>query len=413
MKNEAEIIEKLNTHYKEYKMYPEMYFRFLESLNLEELPQEVLEEQLNRLKVLKKQNNNILNSSIITEDLKKFSIGFALAIIICFAMTFNNFSGSFALDVLRKTLEKLSSFVFILASISNGWYIYKLVKDYKNYSREKNRINVFIEELQLRIKEVISSKQELNRAKEKEEYPNKSEELVKQIGEKEIRDRITDIEGRILLLPKEREKTFQSKLQKALAEYKDNSRVPSEGGISLILKSKLACLNDLNSELDQIESSLDNTLFVNEEEFFMRLKLDTENFINFTSCPEFNYGNIITLMQKLDGLLACSEDLIKQIEIQNSFAICFWASIKVLPEQDIEHLLDFLKPEFLDKIILEGERELDNLEQTIDVIGTRAILFNMKNGDNYNKNEYLKELVFYIKEYTTKYKTRTRVVTAN
>lgn len=416
MFNESEIIENLNTYYEYKQQYPEdKYIHYLRSLNLKELSESVLEEQLIRLNTIQKQKNSILNSRPIVKDLKKLFIGFIAVIISSYVMFCINISGSYTLDILNKILKILSRVIRGIASFANGWNIYEIIKDCRIYSEEKNRINNLIEELQVRINEELSSRQDLNRLKEREEKSSqeKAEELVKQIGEQELGDRITEIERRILLLPKEQERAFQNRLQEALAEYRNMSRVFSEGGISLILKSKLQCLNDLNGELDKIESDLKGTLFVNEEELFNSLKINTEDFINSTRYPEFACGNIMLLMQKLGELLECSKDLLRQIEIQNSFAVCFWASIKVLSDSDIDFLIKFLRPIFIDRVILEGESELDNLEQTVSVIGSRAMLLNMKNSENYNKREYLKELIFYVKEYDTKNKTRARAIPTN
>ena len=41
------------------------------------------------------------------------------------------------------------------------------------------------------------------------------------------------------------------------------------------------------------------------------------------------------------------------------------------------------------------------------------MLLNTKNSENYNKREYLKELIFYVKEYDTKNKTRARAIPTN
>lgn len=414
MYDEQEISEILSIYYVHYKNYPEnKYIDYLASLNLEELPKEVLEEQLPRLDIIIKRNNNILNSRSVVRDIKKLLAGLTVAMVTSFVLSYANFSGSYTLDILNKTLKILSGVVRGLANFANGWNICEIIKDCRNYSEEKNRVSNLANRLNRKINKAISSKQELNSVNEREQSQVKAEELVKQIGEQELRDKITKIEGRILLLPKEQERDFQNRLQEALTEYRNMSRVFSGGGISLILKSKLQCLNDLNGELDKIESDLKGTLFVNEEELFNSLKINTEDFINSTRYPEFACGNIMVLMQKLGGLLECSEDLLRQIEIQNSFAVCFWASIKVLTDSDIDFLIKFLRPIFIDRVILEGESELDNLEQTVSVIGSRAMLLNMKNSENYNKREYLKELIFYVKEYGSKNKTRTREIPTN
>lgn len=375
------------------------YIKYLNTLNLSELPEELLSIQAERLELiidLKENEKFQLSKYKISSCIFYFLIDLLLIL-------FSIFSNTMVEFVISNIIAAFSSYSF-------GKSLAKIIREYKSF--KKNR-NVIIEDAKKslnKINSVLDLKHKLSSINNLEQSVNRGVELVNQIGEQDIASRIAKIESDILLLPKEEEKEYQERLSKALAKYKEDLPMPEVGGIALQLNSKLVCLNNLNQTLNTIESELKNrTLFINEEEFYKQLALDTTKFIESTSSEGFNASMLMSLNQKLAELLN-NADLMKHIAIEESFAKCFWASIDYLSEEELDNVLTWLRPVFHNRIILEGERILDNLDQTIDVMGSRSMLLNYKNSENYNFKKYIQELIYYLKLYKSKNKTRIREI---
>lgn len=379
------------------------YIKYLNTLNLSELPEELLSIQAERLELiidLKENEKFQLPKSKIIDCL--FWLGMIL-------FSFRNI----AVCIINN--ETLIAYILsLLGVILNGYLLGKrsssILKEYKSFKKSRNAIIEDAKKSLNKINSILDLKYKLSSINYLEQSVNRGVELVNQIGEQDIASRIAEIESDILLLPKEEEKEYQDRLSKALAKYKEDLPMPEVGGIALQLNSKLVCLNNLNQTLNTIESELKNrTLFINEEEFYKQLALDTTKFIESTSSEDFNASELMSLNQKLAELIN-NADLMKQIAIEESFAKCFWASIDYLSKEELDNVLTWLRPVFHNRIILEGERILDNLDQTIDVMGSRSMLLNYKNSENYNFKKYIQELIYYLKLYKNKNKARIREI---
>lgn len=369
------------------------YLNYINSLNLEKLPEDLLESMLKRIGEI------IEERETAKYKFPKNKIAKIIVFLVFLLISLGNFSFSIAnnLGVICNLFCAIPIFANSAMLISNLKSIYR---DYMNFKENDN-----VKEAK-RIKETLEDilfQREKLKNKELESSENKTIEFVKQIGEEDLRVRITEIEGKILLLPKEQEKSLQNRLQKALATYKENTKTLSAGGISLILKSKLDYLQELNKELDDIEATTqNNALFISEECFLKSLEDNTREYLATIGEKENKDGVIMNLMVNLGELLKCQTDITKQIAIQESFAVCFWKTMEYLDSNEIILCLNWIRPVFFGGIILEGERYLDNLEQSIDVLGARSTLFNYKRCESYKERDYVKKLVFTVKRFMPK-----------
>lgn len=398
-----EITEKLNELSNEYNI--EKYFSYLRTLNFQDLPQDFSEQQLDKIDtIIAEYLKNIITTSGLKSYVKKGILLLIISLIGSFSTFFFSFSPLFY------ELINIITFLTNFLLVNN---IYNLIKEYKFYRKEKNRINVEGTELKRIIIDAINLNNSISISKEIEKSKEKALELVNHIGEKELAERITDIERRILLLPNEEEKKFQERLQNALAKFKKdvNTKTPNVGGITLILKSRLDCLKELNHSLDEIESDLENrALFIKKEQFIEQLDIEVKSYLNNIGHEEYKTNRIMNLMILLGNILESSDDIVEQIEIQEQFALCFWETMKYIDYKEQGVVLNFLRPVFWDRIILFGEKTLDNLEQNLEVLGIRSELLNFKNSAYYNKRKYLEKLIYYVNALTEKYNSNDKSV---
>jgi len=380
------------------------YLEYLNSLNLEELPNELLENELDRLTDMLE---FFVDEVYIIDDdsIKKFFWRLFIEIlsIINLFVSSNLFWGAKVLLPIVLVINSCS-FISIIGKILKEERIFKEGK-HDNISKIQSNIS--------KLKNVLALKKSLNSiTNSKKDAEEKVKSHINEIGKNELIARITEIESKILLLPKEEEKDFQEKLQEALESYKEDLRSFEASGITLVLKNKLTCLKELNEKLNSLDSELNNrNMFVSEEQFMSQLEVDVTKYIEEIPDASNKASNILLLMQNLGSSLETTEDILKGIKIKDAFAKCFWETIKCANDDEIESILKYLRPEFWDRIILKGEKKLDELEQTTEVIGRRTILFQYKSSPDYSAEKYLKELIYYVKYFQTKNKTRNRTIT--
>lgn len=402
----TEIRDKLNSYYESnnYKGYLD----YLNSLPINDLPQDFLEYESDRL-------NGIFNFNLknkfqfkLKDHLKNFFIPFTL-LFMSIINFFNNYNR-------------------VLLTIINGYLIvdfsYRIASITRSYFKEKKEFYARIsDETHQTIKIMETITQALNNTKNHQETPleepqkNISKGMIKEIGKQELSDRIAYIRSLITTLPNQEEPEYLERLEKAIEEYNRAEDLDFKSTISLELNNKLHYLYSINKELDSIEKDIEQrkNLFVTNEEFKKILATSITNYLGNIASSSDKVQAFINIQNLLVGLE--SNNIMRNIEISHAYAECFWETIKVCDEdesQAIINMSNIISEMFKDSIITRGEYELDRLEQTLEVLSARTSLLRLKesindNDEQYTKKEHIRYMVLYIRKFNkSKQEIRTR-----
>ncbi|MCM1053418.1 MAG: hypothetical protein NC483_05545 [Ruminococcus sp.] len=273
-------------------------------------------------------------------------------------------------------------------------------KEYKKYRKYKNLSKLLLANVETNIMLLNSRSEEPSLTEEKspEETVGLESVLFQETPRYEDNDllsRISAIESKILLLPNEEEASFHKRLHEALRLYQEElKKFKNDIGTELYLSDKPVYVYTLERTLDKIERDLDNKpLFINEDDFNKELDRKTNVYLeNISSVSESEKWQVLSELR--NSLLPLfSDDIIRNLSVADAFAKCFWETVKQCGRYGYDLTVGLSTTSFIDRVIIEGERILDNLEQTIDVVSARNKLYQMKNSDNYDKEEYLRQLV--------------------
>lgn len=386
------------------------YLDYLNSLPINDLPQNFLEYELERLYALSIITMEEAFKFSFKDKLKGFFIPFALLSMSIFNF-FNNYNK-------------------VLLTIINGYLIvdfsYRIVSIVSSYFKEKKEFNARIldeyqqtMELIRLIEESLKNTKNANKTSLEEPQKAQSKELVSEIGQQKLSDRIAYIRSLITTLPNNKEKEYLERLEKAVEEYNRSEDLDSQSTISLQLNNKLHYLYTINKELDSIEKAIEQgkDLFVTNEEFRNILATSVTSYLGNIANSSDKVQAFINIQNTLVGLE--SDNTMRNLEVSHAYAECFWETIKMCDEDDSQTIISIsaIMPEiFIDGLITRGEYELDSLEQTLEVLSARTSLLKLKEDitdgkGSYSKKEHLRYMISYVREFIkSKGQNRTREI---
>ena len=250
------------------------------------------------------------------------------------------------------------------------------------------------------LREVISLVNEKVDSLGKEEIKDKQETFgevaineTKNLGNAEIEELINNLRSKILLLPDTKEHIYLERVQKALSVYMEGEKnMETMSNLNMKMQYKLEVNREIKKTLEEIDKDIDlKELFVNKEDYKETIdKVFNSYLVNMYGLSDEDKVATLSQMMHLINNVLNGGDLSNELYLKNRFAECFWETYYNLGVNSKAILMDLLLPTFKSSVILFGEKILNNMEQTLEVISMRSYLNNLR--EKGNLEGYLRKL---------------------